>query len=141
MSKNVKPLKETLTPLKGCKAVIYQHELSKNWWVRCRIDGRYVIRSTGETEKREALKKAESIYLGLLKDDQPIDGSRRVKRHGFSAVALSMNEKTKCCFASKTDPRVRFRCKLTPMGVRYSFGSSSEGCEAKTHAFSWRSVE
>ncbi|MFZ9723674.1 MAG: hypothetical protein ACO3BJ_06685 [Burkholderiaceae bacterium] len=54
MPKNVKPLKETLTPIKGCKAAIYQHELSKNWWVRCRIDRRYVIRSTGETDKRDA---------------------------------------------------------------------------------------
>jgi len=102
VTKNITPIKETITPLKGCKASIYQHELSKNWWVRCRIDRRYVIRSTGETDKREAIKKAEAIYLGLLKDDQPIEGRRQVKRNGFSAVALSMNEKTKLQTSEKT---------------------------------------
>ena len=95
MTKNITPIKETITPLKGCKASIYQHELSKNWWVRCRINGRYQIRSTGEVEKRDALKKGEQIYLDLLRTDATSEGGRKSKNAGFSAVANTMNHKNK----------------------------------------------
>jgi hypothetical protein len=102
VTKNIKPIKETITPLKGCKASIYQHELSKNWWVRCRINGRYQIRSTGEVDKRDALKKGEQIYLDLLRTDATSEKGRRSKNARFSAVAISMNDKTKLQTSEKT---------------------------------------
>lgn len=100
MTKTNAPIKESLTTIKGTRATIYQIERSRYWYVRCRINGKYQIRSTHQTDKKGALKVGEETYFALVKQDGVSDKSHHT--NSFYHLAIQMNERTKLTSRANT---------------------------------------
>ncbi|WP_334188925.1 hypothetical protein [Noviherbaspirillum sp.] len=88
------PIPETLQLVPGYpdKLKIYQIAASRFWQVRCyeQTTGKTIKRSTGQTDKREALKSAKALYDQILFNR--LNGVAMTKKSRFDICAKGMME-------------------------------------------------
>lgn len=86
------PIAETLQPVPGYpdKLKIYRIAASRFWQVRCYQDGKQIKRSTGQTDKRQAIKSAIQLYEQIIFNK--LNGVAQTKNSRFDICAKGMME-------------------------------------------------
>lgn len=86
------PIPETLQSVPGYpdKLKIYQIAASRFWQVRCYQDQKQIKRSTGQTDKREAIKFAKQLYEQIIFNKH--NGVPQTKKSRFDICAKGMME-------------------------------------------------
>lgn len=90
------PITATITPVKSLpkSAIIYRCAASQYWQFRVFLEGKQRKRSTAETDKERALKRAKLIYAEMLNS---IEGAERSlepsSKHSLQTVANSLWER------------------------------------------------
>jgi len=86
------PIASTLETVAGLptKVKLYRIAASPYWQVRCFESGKTIKRSTGSTDKREAIKFAKSFYEQIIFNK--LNGVAMTKRTRFDNCAKSMME-------------------------------------------------
>lgn len=86
------PIADTLQPVPGYpdKLKIYRIAASRFWQVRCFQDGKQIKRSTGQTDKREAIKSAIQLYEQIIFNK--LNGVAQTKKSRFDICAKAMME-------------------------------------------------
>lgn len=92
LARSTVPIADTLQSVPGYpdKLKIYRITASSLWQVRCYQDGKQVKRSTGQTDKREALKFAKTFYEQLIFNK--LNGVALTKKSRFDICAKGMME-------------------------------------------------
>ena len=124
------PIPNTMRQITGLpkSARLYMCAASKYWQFRVHLQGRYLKRSTKETDEKKAKRKAAIIYAAMLQNIHEDDaGTRRVStRDTLQICANSLFEKQRLLIANgelsknkvKTETYV-FNSHIKPFFSRY----------------------